>query len=85
MLLLLLANFHSVIEHISDQVSLGDDILFQRGYLGYIGRLRGLSVEEWHKDADLEHVQKLFVEGLARDLLIQKGVVVENLDLVLLD
>lgn len=81
----MLANLHTIVEHISDQIGLWYDMLLQRGYLGYIGRLRGLNVKEWHEDADLEHVKELFVKGFPCYFLVEQGLVVKNLDLVLLD
>jgi len=42
-------------------------------------------MEEGHENADLEHVQELFVEGLTCDGLKVKTLVVKNLELVLPD
>lgn len=42
-------------------------------------------MQKWHKDADLEHIHELFIECLTCHLVIVHGLVIENLDLVLLD
>ena len=42
-------------------------------------------MQEWYKDADLEHVHELFVESLICHFAIVHGVIVKNFDLVLLD
>ena len=50
---LLNADFQTIIEDVSDQIGLGNDVLSERGYFGDVLRFRRLNVQEGHKDTDL--------------------------------
>ena len=65
---LLLTDLDPIVEHVFDQISMRYDILFESGHLRDVLGFGCLYVEERYEDADLEHVHKLFVEGLAHDL-----------------
>jgi hypothetical protein len=65
-----LINFNSVVKHFPDQRGLRDHGFFLGSNFRNILWLWGLAVQERHKDADLEHIHELSVEGLLQDVAI---------------
>ena len=83
--LLLNAYLQAIVEHVPNQVRLRDHVLLQGGHLRHILGLGRLDVQEGHKDAHLEHVHELLIEGFTGHFAVVHRLVVENLDLVLPD
>ena len=83
--LLLNANLQAVVQDISDQVSLWDDILLERGDFRNVLGLGRLDMEEGYEDAHLHHVHEFLVEGLVHHVVVIEHIIVKNFDLVLLN
>ena len=79
------SDLESIVEYISDQIGLRNNIFLQWCDLGDILWLWSLHVQERDEDADLKHIHEFLVKGLAYHIAEGQGLIVEYLNLMLSD